>query len=112
MADVDRERDRDLTVERGVDGMARAVSPIEIADRDTSGNRRYSHTAVQYSRGITSMSIIRSAKQSLGLVEQPNEYRCNACDTVFESNEDADSRWLKCTECESQDVEVREKRGS
>lgn len=50
-------------------------------------------------------SIIDSVKAAIGMEEETGTYECQECGTTFESTmDDADSYWLKCPECSSEDV--------
>ena len=35
-------------------------------------------------------------------------YRCTECGTSFQSLEDEDSYWLRCPDCDAEDVELAE----
>jgi predicted Zn-ribbon and HTH transcriptional regulator len=51
------------------------------------------------------MSVVQSIMEHVGIKESPPTYECNDCGHEFESHSDPDSVWLKCSECDSEDVE-------
>lgn len=51
------------------------------------------------------MSVIQSLKAAVGLTRELPTYRCTNCENTFESPADPDSHWLRCVECDSDDLE-------
>ena len=54
------------------------------------------------------MSVVQSIMERVGLKDSGQTYECRDCGATFDSHSDPDSIWLKCSECESEDVEPTE----
>lgn len=50
------------------------------------------------------MGAVETLKAWIGSDNYRYEYQCQECDSTFESNEDPDSHWLSCPNCDSNDI--------